>query len=281
MINRTTMRVLKGDIYRGIVCRWFAWIATTIMIVGFCWIFYFQVNELSLISNDNIKPTITDSLLFFFRGMKKYVPVSGAPFELPIIWLIPNFVLGLIIAKYPTNDLHGYGKILLIESGNRRCWITSKYLWVYVCVIIYYLILYIVIILFSLLWGSFSLDITTKIFSTIFDFYIIEQNTTLVIFSIVFLPLTTSLTLCSIQLLFEIIIGPVYSFLMTICLLISSAYFFSPFLIGNYSMILRSNLVIESGINIYTSFICNIILQIISLIGGITYFNKKDILSTR
>ena len=74
------------------------------------------------------------------------------------------------------------------------------------------------------------------------------------------------------------ILSPIYSFFIVICYLIASAYYCSPALIGNFSMIIRNQLFEPNGSNNLTAIIINISLIVIIILIGLFYFRKHDIL---
>jgi len=80
------------------------------------------------------------------------------------------------------------------------------------------------------------------------------------------------------QMFLSLILKPIISFLMIASILILSAYSMSPYLIGNYSMVQRSEIFMKDGISILAATIVNIIIIIVSVIGSIVYFNRKDII---
>lgn len=57
-----------------------------------------------------------------------------------------------------------------------------------------------------------------------------------------------------------------------------SVYWVSPFLMGNYLMIIRNNRLCAGGMDAAVGIISCIIVMVVSVVLGSVYFNKKNIL---
>jgi len=270
--------IVKTDIIEGIIKRWYFYVVLIMIISSFCALLNYQTDELNSIYLSDFKPTITDYWLHLFKGMQIYIPTPTSKFELPIIWLMLNLYLAIIIAKYPTTDLYGFGKYILMQSKDRSNWFLGKCIWTVICVLFFYFLLYITTFVFAFFSGNLSFEITNEICSEILKYNFIAFNITSILLYVLFLPVTTSIALCIIQLILELVLKPIYSFLIIVSILVASAYFYTPFLIGNASMMLRSSLVLDNGLNGFYSFTIDIIITIMAIVSGCVYFKRIDIL---
>ena len=174
-----------------------------------------------------------------------------------------------ITLAYPRNDIKGIGNLILIKASKRTTWWMSKCCWNIIFVFIAYFLSWLVIFIFSIIATiNLSINILPNVglLFHIYDQFILNDFEILILTFI--MPLLVSITLSLLQMLLSQIMKPLYSFIIMISILLSSAYTLSPFLIGNYSMPLRSIYVTENGVHpIIGGFIC-ISISIITVVLG-------------
>lgn len=76
----------------------------------------------------------------------------------------------------------------------------------------------------------------------------------------------------------SLFIRPIYSFIITGIILLSSTYYQSPFLIGNYAMPVRCNTMIKGGVSPFIGIIFSLTLAICSFLAGVLRFKHYDVL---
>lgn len=268
-----------SELYYGIAAKWYKYLPLAFISFFFCMIFYGRVRFISSIWDMDIRPSTLDYLLNIFNGMKIYVPSLSNPFEIPIIWLIPNIYVALTIFSYPTKDLSGFGKHLLLQSRNRSKWYLNKCVWVLFNVVVCYIMICLPPLLISAFTGSLFLasaggDVMAEVLLS--DYGLADPSALAA--SVFILPILTSLALSSIQLFLEFTWRPIFSFTGIVVLIIASAYFHTPFLIGNISMFLRSKFAIENGVTPQSGVLINLAVILICGVAGALHFRKYDIL---
>ncbi|MDE6797109.1 MAG: hypothetical protein K2J36_03750, partial [Ruminococcus sp.] len=97
---------------------------------------------------------------------------------------------------------------------------------------------------------------------------------------IFFVPVLTSVVFSLLEMTVSLFIKTVYSFLLMSCLVISSAYLMTDYIIGNYGMIIRSNHILTDGINTERGIIILSVLVITAFIVGLIKFSKYDIINS-
>ena len=97
------------------------------------------------------------------------------------------------------------------------------------------------------------------------------------LFYIVIMPLIASIAISYIQMLISFIAGQIAGYLFVIIIMCISAYYMSPFLLGNSMMALRYVLINPDGITLCSVILFSIILSILVILIGSIYFKKKDI----
>jgi hypothetical protein len=231
---------------------------------------FFKEAQFALNNNMYIfMPTFADCLVNMFKGMSIYIPDTRNTFSIPFSWLIINVYIAYLVGYYPMRDLSGFGKYILLSSKDRRNWWIGKFTWSALIVIAYYLIAYISIFIVSLFFSEFSISTTESLISLTLQ--------EMILYSIV-IPMLTSIALSTFQLTLNLYFKPLICFLIIVVLIVSSAYFYTPFLIGNCSMLLRSASGMDNGIIWSTSLLIELTLVIGCFFVGYTRFKKYDIL---
>ena len=92
------------------------------------------------------------------------------------------------------------------------------------------------------------------------------------------LPMLCACTIAVVQLTISIFAGAIAGYIVSIVYLVVSVYWVSPFLMGNYLMIIRNNRLCAGGMDAAAGIISCIIVMVVSVVLGSVYFNKKNIL---
>lgn len=183
--------------------------------------------------------TLGDTILYTFSGMTVYEPAAGDPFTIPVIWLLMNLYLAYVVGSYPARDLHGYGQQILLRSRRRGQWWAGKCLWNLISVAVYYALGWLIMTVSSLiLGGNMTLRITSELWKML-TWEGSEAEKALML-SAILLPPLCSAAVSLLQMAVMMIARPVIGYLLVACLFTASAYFYSPLLIGNASMMLRN-----------------------------------------
>ena len=230
--------------------------------------------------------TVTDLGMYFFRGMGEYEVGNGNIFQFPSVWMLFNLLLFYFVLYYPFNDLMGYGRQVLLLTRSRGAWWLSKCVTTTVGVLVYFMIAYIEITLYSLIAKiKFSAFVSAEAVSEIVELGTQDSNFSQLfmqepMFIAVFvLPLLVAVALALLQMLVSLLCKPFYSYILTITILLVSAYYLSPFVIGNYAMTIRSDLVLSNGVNQNAGLIITFATIIASVIAGYFVFQRYDILN--
>ena len=229
-------------------------------------------------------PVLGDYLIYLFRGMRVYVYNPDEPFKLPVIWICLNLHLAFIVGNYPFNDLATYGQQSLIRSGRRGQWWAGKCLWAVMCTGVFYLLVYLTVFVFALCTGGIDglkLLPGQEIGAYYCEVDFTQTDPVSALVFVVVMPIVASLALTQLQLALSFFTRPIYSYMIIVALLLVSAYITSPWLIGNYTMLLRSPLVLpEGGIPLWLGPVVFPLLAILSAVAGWRRFERYDILET-
>lgn len=225
--------------------------------------------------------TYGDYLLYIFGGMREYIPAPGEPFQIPFLWLINHIGILYFTLHYMHDDLEGFGQQMILRSGSRPGWWHSKCIWNVVAVLAFYLIAWGTIFL----WASFQGALwSMKISPFMPDLMVagprqIFEFTWEVALEITLLPLLVTMSMSLVQMLLCLVIRPTFSYILSVIVMISSAYYLSPALLGNYAMALRSDKVVTNGVPLTLGIVYSLVLIVLSVVLGSFIFHKTNILS--
>lgn len=81
------------------------------------------------------------------------------------------------------------------------------------------------------------------------------------------------------QMAVSLVIKPFFSFCISAGILVLSAYYLNPLLLGNYAMSQRNDLLIDNGVNTKTGIVFSLALLVLSCVVGLFIFRRYDILN--
>ena len=227
--------------------------------------------------------TLGDYLFYIFCGINYYSNAEGN--LLPQIWLLYQIYIMFLSAYYPYSCLHGMGQQSWIRSNNRVVWWLEKCVWIFVQVILCYTFMLGSVFGYCIIKGiPTSLELSESLCR--FYYGIVDVRTLLTVkdFNLILFVVFpfVSAAIGIFQMALGIVLKPQVAFIVTVAYLFSSIYIASPFLLGNYNMLLRYRMI--GGENFVTgamALISSCILIVVAiLVGGMRVLNM-DVLSKR
>ncbi|MGN9160608.1 hypothetical protein [Clostridium sulfidigenes] len=270
---------IKHDFYKGTIEGWKRYAIALCIFVFLCFVFQIRAEKIIQFNKISKEISFSDFILFMFRGMNVF---DGNAVELQDKlpqWFLVNIYLSIIIGYFPLKDLSESGIQVLIRTKSRVSWWLSKCLWVTYNVLIYYAISIIVITVFSLFHGGLSLEPSKDLNLILSNLDISKFNFKGILIVGIILPVITSITFSLIQLLISLFTNSIISNMFIITVLTLTPFYCNSFFIGNYLMILRSNLNIgDSGISIVYGIVVCVVLSIATIFIGANKIKRYDIL---
>ncbi len=270
---------IKHDFYKGTIEGWKRYAIALCIFVFLCFVFQIRAEKIIQFNKISKEISFSDFILFMFRGMNVF---DGNAVELQDKlpqWFLVNIYLSIIIGYFPLKDLSESGIQVLIRTKSRVSWWLSKCLWVTYNVLIYYAISIIVITVFSLFHGGLSLELSKELNLILSNLDISKFNFKGILVVGIILPLITSITFSLIQLLISLFTNSIISNMFIITVLTLTPFYCNSFFIGNYLMILRSNLNIgDSGVSIVYGIVICVVLSIATIFIGANKIKRYDIL---
>lgn len=224
--------------------------------------------------------SLGDYLLFFTAGMRQFAPWAGERFQFPSAWAAV-FLLGTYMTLwYPYRDLMGMGKQMIAVGGSRWVWWISKCVWV-VCSTTLFAGIGIAVAAGAALVTGGAMDLrVAEIMPTLLN--LIPAQTCdppyEVLPQLALVPLALA-SLCLVQLAFSLLLKPLFSYMATVALLFLSAFYFSPWLPGEYLMVVRSAVFTKVGFGASTGVLLCAALACAACVVGGWAFSRMDVLN--
>ncbi|WP_017473060.1 hypothetical protein [Amphibacillus jilinensis] len=277
----TFYKLLKYDVKNGFRLGLINLLIVALFALAFCIDFYLRKNGAYIFDASTPEGTFIDYLFYIFGGIKEYIPSRTDGFIFPVKWLLLHLFILYSTLYYPYRDLSSLGLNILVRTKGRMAWWLSKSLWNICYVLACYLVIFLTVFGFCLIMQEpISLNITPMFVNDLleadspFDIF-----STQLVYIILFFPLFISLALNLLQMTFVLFIKPLYSFGVMAVILLASAYLLTPILPGNYAMPIRSEHVVENGVQVTDGVMMVLLLIAASFIAGCDYFRRYDILN--
>lgn len=278
------IKLLWFDIRNGMIYNPMLFVIPVMVALIACFDLTNQISALNEFKyfETGIKGDFADYMMYMYGGMDKYVPEPGNPFIFPVRWTVVFLVLPFITLNYPYKDMQGFGQQILVRTRGRTIWWLSKCVWNILSVLVYHCLVFGIAALFGIavgggISGEINKDLQYAIFQIARDSVL--DNDAPWSFVIILLPVLVSLCINLLQMTLSLFIKPVFSFFVVAFLMISSAYFTSPYLIGNYAMPVRYDMVIKDGVSITVGLVVSLVLIIVAVGVGTIRFHQYDILN--
>lgn len=224
---------------------------------------------------------IMDYLIFLFKGLETYSSDSGKVFEISAEWLLIQIIPVLMVISYIRRDLHQLNFQTIIKSGSRKTWWNEKCAWACEMALGFYCLIYIFGFLCCFTEDNLiNYDFWREAYGINFENYTTFQW----INSLVIIQVLNAIFTILCFAFITVIINESISIILNIILNVITMYYTSTFLLGNYTMILRSTDLKNSGLNIHNCYFVYIALIITVIISGNIYIEKcdlKDIMKDR
>ncbi|UJW58020.1 hypothetical protein HXZ66_11695 [Bacillus sp. A116_S68] len=274
-------KLLKYDVKNGFRLGLINLLVIALFVSAFCVDFYLRKSGAYMFDDSTPVGTFIDYLFYMFAGIKEYVPSRTDGFIFPVKWLLLHLFILYSTLYYPNRDLSSLGLNILLRTKGRMAWWLSKSLWNMSYVLACYLVIFLTVLVFCLIMQEpISLNITPMFVNDLLEADSpFDTFSAPLVYIILFFPLFISMALNLLQMTLVLFIKPLYSFGVMAVTLLASAYLLTPFLPGNYAMPIRSEHVVENGVQAGGGVMMVLILIATSFIAGCIYFRRYDILN--
>lgn len=229
---------------------------------------------------DALRFTFGDYLVGFVAGMKPFDPNLGERFQFPLAWAVLFLLVAYLTLWYPYHDLMGSGKQVVVVGGSRWAWWLAKCAWVAVAVGAFFLIGMAIAAIWTLVsGGALSMRISEEL-PQVLQFPIMQgRHPSYDALPCLLLVPAATISLCLVQLFLSLVARPPLGYVATLSILFLSAFYFSPWLIGNYLMTARSASMMAGGVQTGEGVVLAAAMAAVVVVGGGFVFSHKDILN--
>lgn len=232
-------------------------------------------------SFDKINFSFADCLLYIYGGVKEYTPSIIDPFFVPYLWLLNHLLILYFSLNYMHRDLRGFGQQTIYRSGSRNLWWCSKCLWQITLVVSFYLLAGVVLFVMVIVSNG---DISLEVSAFMPDIIDIGEKSNMnynlnLQLEIILMPMFFTAATGLFQMMLCLFLKPVFSYIISSVICVSSTYYLSPFFIGNYAMAIRNDKLVSNGINTTVGIIAFTVIAVFSVFVGLIRFRKYDILA--
>lgn len=226
-----------------------------------------------------LEGTWMDYLMYCFKGIP---PLADGPdgFEFPILWFL---VMGgglYMALDYPLDDLTEAGQQVIIRSRSRKGWFLSKCAWNLLSSGTYVLLGVLTALTSALIsGGSPALVNTPAVTEELMQIYVMVPVAPAQAVCVgVVLPYLTLAAFSMLQMVLCLIVKPVFSFLLCVCIMIVSLFFSSPYFPGNGAVVVRSDILVEGALDSAAMARTCLVIIAGSIFVGIIRFGRMDLL---
>lgn len=276
-------KFVSFDIKNGLLKEWKKYLIALSVFLAFLSIHYLRIyaenSSLRASGEEELGFTVGDLLISVLGGMKVFHYGDGEAFLFPALWIFFFLLLLFFTLRYPTNDLDGMGKSMLLLSQKRQTWWFSKCVWCASFVLMYFTVFYIASFLMGIcLGGEVVLQPSEYTPYALDGGMYLKDPPWDIVPGLVLIP-CVSCGIALFQVALTLFIRPIFAYVISCVLFISSAYFFSPFLVGNYAMLFRTHIFLEEGVSLSAGFLAAFLLIFASIMIGYLRVERMDILT--
>lgn len=272
------IRQVKYDCRRGFSFTWKRYAFLFMIIIFFDFYIMKRVIDYEQINKISLDIGFWDYLFQIFQGMPANMEQNKISFfELPAMWLLFHLYLIFCLSGFLQQEEQDYGQQVLIRTKSRGIWWLGKCCWYLVGTAVYYGITFSVTAVFAYFRQGFRPGLSVQLQESLshIDVRGIEDRSEFII--IVIMPLIVSMGLVLFQLLVSAIFNPMISIIVQTALFAISGYFCTPFLPGNYLMLMRLSEISGEKIKWEYGIGYGLVLIGICFLAGRIYYNRKDL----
>lgn len=273
-----TLRLLWRDVRQGIVTKWYIFLIPALF--SFVQTREFHAYLGKLVSQNVLyaQGTFADYLAYVMKGMAVFCFSPNDSFEIPIYWLAFYIGLAYMTAYYAYDDFLMNGRNMFIALRSRGKWWMSKLIYCCIAVIFYYAVCVGVIAVMAVYYNAdMGWNVSASVMTYMYSSSAFSLDGKDVLLLTIILPMVITLAVSEVQMLLGFILTPVISFACVCAMYVFSAYYTVWYLVGNYTMWLRSAYIADEGVYPLSGFVFAAGMLAVACACGFMYFQNKDV----
>lgn len=274
-------KFLHYDFRYGFEQNWLKLVGLVMLALISCIDFYLRKEAAYFLFGEIPFGTWADYLFYLWGGIKEYIPSPENSFLFPARWLLLYLLLCYSTLHFPYHDLVSLGGQFLPRGGSRLLWWVSKIIWNIGMTVVSWGLLLLTPLLFCWIAKEpISSSITPEFINQLmegaasFDTFSPKLSTLLIVF-----PLLFAISISLLQMMLSLFLKPLFSFSIIAVILLASTYLVTPFLPGNYAMIVRSAYVVKHGMSAQGGIWVMMIMSVAAILIACIRFKRYDILA--
>ena len=269
--------ILKYDFINGIIRQ--LWKYAILGVVAFTAALGFLNRAVLYFDKGLIKeyPSLLETYFYVFKGLEP-LRDKTADFQIPFLYGALFLGFAVIIGDYVTKDLENFGQNIIVYSGSRRWWILSKILWNLFAVVTFFLITFVGI------FAAYAIKVPQKsyiathemVFKKLLSLKMVSEAGDNIINACIMM-VAAMVVISLMQMTVAFLFSPTVGFGAVVTNVLVSCTVFSPYIIGNYTMLIRGYSLILGVINI----LILLLIWLLDVAFLVMFSVKKDLLSGR
>ena len=222
--------------------------------------------------------SVGDYLAYLFAGKGPWRLEEGIPFKFPVSWMLLFSLLLYMTLRYPVKDLRGIGALVVVAGQSRWAWWLSKCAWVAVLTGSMLILILVIAVVWAVLTGGDIMWVPSASIEAVVsqepDLRPEDMGSMAPFFLGV---LVLSVALAEVQLVLSLFVRPLLSFTACFSILFVSACQFSPLLLGNYLIAMRSSALMLDGFDPLAGIATGVAICVLAVILGGIRFSLIDL----
>lgn len=241
-----------------------------------CRFFQMNVQALEQMRGKEIGLSVADYVAEFFKGELPYVRSARQPFNIPALWSLYFIFFFAATGKRISGSFSKYQQQILLRKKSRGQWWMSCMGGILLESAAFIAVSFLGFLIFAAFSGTDINGINTE-FQLEYSGVMLEGvNTTGLVLGLAVLSFVVMNTVAAVQCVVSVRVNAVVGFIVSVVVLVSSAFFRSPFLIFNHLMLLRYERFAGSGVNAVQCLAVCVPLTAVMLYIGARIIKKKD-----
>ena len=206
--------LIRHDIISGVRNKWKAYLGALIL---FSFLLFSGMKNISLYyQNNGMEGTfgLAEILIYIFLGNEPFNPSSFSGIDLSMEWFSFFAYLAFITGFYPNDELQKSADSFLVRVQSRRLWWSSKFIWCFFAVCVYFFLFIVVAVIFVSCFGDITSWGNRMLMKSYFNVDIGSLDFTDFALISFLLPMIIAIAIAQLQMVLSFILKPIFSFLI-------------------------------------------------------------------
>lgn len=271
-------RQLRYDLRAGTFQYWIWYVVIFVFFLCIHSIYLLSIKKIAVWQGNEQQSVLSyfDYVWNVLKGVPEFAGTQrGQSFSVPMEWFVLQIICMIWNLFYPYMDFYERNIQFFLQAKSRKQWWYSKCTWVVINTILYYSVFFISGIVATIYFGTKN-ELTLQRGLLCSEVWI-EMPLWKQLILLFLLPVVVSIAVGIFVVLLSIFFHPIGSVSIGLGIYIASVYWEQPYLIGNYSMLVRSSWLQSGKMNAVIGMVFSVgVIACMSLLGS-RWIQKKDV----